>query len=105
MTTIYFPDPRIRRRLYEGPLASCIDAFAEQLASQGYASATAKEKLRLIAHLSRWLERNRLQAEDLNEACIARFRRYRRRQGRGDHQAATTCKALLRDCPTCAGSA
>jgi site-specific recombinase XerD len=97
MTTIYFPDPRIRRRLYEGPLASCIDAFAEQLASQGYASATAKEKLRLIAHLSRWLERNRLQAEDLNEACIARFRRYRRRQGRGDHQAAATCKALLRE--------
>jgi hypothetical protein len=54
MTTIYFPDPRVRQRLYEGPLAICIDAFAERLTRQGYTSATAREKLRLIAHLSRW---------------------------------------------------
>ncbi|MEX2123425.1 MAG: hypothetical protein WD795_06000 [Woeseia sp.] len=95
MTTIYFPDPGVRQRLYEGPLAICIDAFAEQLTRQGYASSTAREKLRLIAHLSRWLECNKLRTEDLNEACIARFRRYRRRQGRVDHHAAATCNALL----------
>ncbi|MGH8196363.1 MAG: site-specific integrase [Woeseiaceae bacterium] len=95
MTQTYFPDPRVRQRLYEGPLAICIDAFAERLTGQGYSGATAREKLRLVAHLSRWLDGNKLRAEDLNEACIARFRRYRRRLGRLDHQAASTCKALL----------
>jgi len=95
MTQTYFPDPRVRQRLYEGPLAIHIDAFAEQLICQGYSSATAREKLRLIAHLSRWLAGNRLRAADLDDACIARFRRYRRRLGRVDHQSASTCKALL----------
>lgn len=95
MTKLYFPDPRVRQRLYEGPLAIYIDAFARQLTRQGYCCATAREKLRLIAHLSRWLDRNTLRAEDLSEACIERFRRYRRRQGRVDRQAASTCKALL----------
>jgi hypothetical protein len=91
----YFPDPHVRQRFYEGPLAIHIDVFAEQLTRQGYGSATAKEKLRLIAHLSRWLDRNKLPVEDLNEAVIARFRRYRRRQSWVDHQGGATYKALL----------
>jgi site-specific recombinase XerD len=95
MTQFYFPDPKVRQRLYIGPLAIYIDAFAEQLAHLGYARATAQEKLRLIAHLSRWLDRNKLPVEELNEACIERFRCYRRRQGRLDRHAAATCKALL----------
>ena len=96
MTKSYFPDPRVRQRLYEGPLAIHIDAFAEQLARQGYSGATAREKLRLVAHLSRWLDRNKLRAEDLDEAWFARFRRCRRQTGRLDHQATPTGKALLR---------
>jgi site-specific recombinase XerD len=95
MIPTYFPDPQIRRRLYEGPLAIHVDAFARQLEHQGYCHATAKEKLRLIAHLSRWLERSGLGAEDLSEACVARFRRFRGRQGWVDHHAASTCRVLL----------
>lgn len=95
MTELYFPDPRVRQRLYEGPLATYIDDFANQLERQGYCRATAQEKLRLIAHLSRWLDRHGLHAENLNEACVARYRRSRRRQGRRDRHAASTCKALL----------
>lgn len=95
MTDTYFPDVRVRQRLYEGPLAIHIDVFAAQLTRQGYSVATARDKLRLIAHLSRWLDRNKLPVEDMNEACIERFRCYRRRQGRLDRQAASTCKALL----------
>ncbi len=95
MTETYFPDPQVRQRLYEGPLAIYINAYAELLTRQGYASATARDKLRLIAHLSRWLDRDKLPVEDLNEACIERFRCYRRRQGRVDRHAAATCKALL----------
>ena len=55
-----FPDPLAQQHLYGGPLGSYVDGFAAQLAVQGYAEATAKEKLRLIAHLSRWLERHDL---------------------------------------------
>jgi hypothetical protein len=95
MTQTYFPDLRVRQRLYEGPLAIYIDAFAAQLTRQGYSGATAREKLRLVAHLSRWLDCNKLRAEDLNDACMVRFRRYRRRLGRVDHQATSTCKMLL----------
>ena len=95
MTETYFPDPRVRQRLYEGPLAIYIDVFSDQLIRQGYSCATAREKLRLVAHLSRWLDRSKLSVADLNEACIERFRRYRRRQGRVDRHAASTCKALL----------
>jgi site-specific recombinase XerD len=95
MTETYFPDPRVRQRLYEGPLATHIDILAEQLTRQGYSTATARDKLRLIAHLSRWLDHNKLSVKDLNEACIARFRCYRRRQGRVDHHAASTCQTLL----------
>lgn len=95
MMKFYFPDPRVRQRLYEGPLAIHIDVFAEQLTRQGYSTATARDKLRLIAHLSRWLDRDKLSVQDLNEACIERFRCYRYRQGRIDRHAASTCKALL----------
>lgn len=95
MTQTYFPDPRVRQRLYEGPLAIYIDAFAALLTRQGYSGATAREKLRLVAHLSRWLDCNKVRAEDLNDACMVRFRRYRHRLGRVDHQAAATCKMLL----------
>lgn len=95
MTKTYFPDPRVRQRLYEGPLAIHIDIFAEQLTRQGYSTATARDKLRLIAHLSRWLDRNKLSVKDLNEVRIERFRCSRRRQGRVDRHAVATCKALL----------
>lgn len=95
MTKMYFPDSRARQRLYEGPLASHIDVCAERLTRQGYATATAREKLRLIAHLSRWLDHNKLSVKDLNEACIERFRCHRRRQGRVDHHVAATCQAFL----------
>ena len=44
MTKTYFPDPRLRQRLYDGPLAVCIDAFAERLTRQGYCAATARER-------------------------------------------------------------
>jgi len=95
MTETYFPDPRVRRRLYEGPLSIHIDVFAEQLTRQGYSTATARDKLRLIVHLSRWLDHNKLSVKDVNEACIERFRCYRRRQGRIDRHAASTCNVLL----------
>ncbi len=68
-----FPDPLAQQQLYGGPLASYIDGFAAQLAIQGYAESTAKEKLRCIAHLSRWLERHGLPLAALGEKRVKEF--------------------------------
>ena len=55
-TELFFPEATIQQRLRVGPLACEIDGFAARLASQGFAHATAKQKLRLIGDVSRWLE-------------------------------------------------
>ncbi len=53
----FFHDPRTIRRLHEGPLGEHIDALATQLQDQGYACESARMQLRVVAELSRWLQR------------------------------------------------
>ena len=91
-TDLFFPDPAIRQRLRAGPLASDIDGFAEHLAGEGFARATAKEKLRLVSELSRWLERQGLGVEVLDEQRTATFIQERGRARTGD---TATCRDLL----------
>jgi site-specific recombinase XerD len=91
----YFPDPTTRERLFVGPLKNDIDRFAAMLASQGYTRSTARDKLRLLGHLSEWLRQRNLGAADLDERLIARFRRYRVRRGRVDRATVPICRALL----------
>ena len=76
-----------------GPLSPHLDGFSALLASQGYARSTAKEKLRLIDDLSRWLGRRRLSVADLDEQRVRQFLTYprRRRIRRG---SAATCRML-----------
>lgn len=72
-----------RRRI--GPLAPYIDAVAEVLAHRGYPRSTGRNHLRVAADLSRWLERRRLRAVDLNEeACHQYLRHGRTRSFRRD---------------------
>jgi len=68
-----FPDPLAQPHLCGGPLASYVDGFAAQLAIQGYVDSTAKEKLRLVAHLSRWLQRHDLPLAALDEERVRQF--------------------------------
>lgn len=68
-----FPDPLAQQHLYGGLLGPYVDGFADHLAIQGYAEATTKEKLRLIAHLSRWLERQDLPLASLDEESVKQF--------------------------------
>lgn len=91
----FFPDLAIRQRLYSGPLAVHIDAFAERLTIRGYAASTARERLRLIANLSRWLDRHKLAAGSLNEPCICQFLDDRSRRGYAARDNASTCRILL----------
>lgn len=96
MTEQYFHDSVARKRLDVGPLASHIDGFSTLLASQGYATRTAKEKLRLVFDLSGWLHRRKLGIAELDEQLVNRFLIYCCRQRRARRGGAATCRMLLR---------
>jgi integrase/recombinase XerD len=73
MSHPFCPNPVVWQQLYTGPLGPHIDTFAQQLLTQGYASWTAKSTMRLLADLSRWLQRQAFMATDLNEPCVDHF--------------------------------
>jgi site-specific recombinase XerD len=89
-----FPDPLAQQHHCGDPLGPYVDGFAEQLAGQGYTAATTKEKLRLITHLNRWLERHDLSLPTLDEERVEQFLADRgpSQVRRGD---ARTCRMLL----------
>ena len=93
-TELFFPDPTSQQRLRVGPLTCDIDGFAAQLAVEGYAHSSAKDKLCLISDLSRWLEYEGLGVEGLDEQRIEAFlvARGPRRTAQRD---ATTLRQLL----------
>ena len=67
------PNPGVWQQLSSGPLGAHIDTFARPLLDQGYASWPAKSMVRLLANLSRWLQRHALTATDLNEQRVDAF--------------------------------
>lgn len=69
MTQHFFHDPRTIRRLHAGPLGEHIDALAAQLQEQGYARGSAQQQLRVVAELSRWLQRQGLAFHGAAAAC------------------------------------
>ena len=93
-TEHFFPDPTIQQRLRVGPLASDIDGFAAQLTAEGYAEATARDKLRLVRDLSRWLENEGLGVEVLDEQRVEAFLLARGPRGTAQREA-TTGRQLL----------
>jgi site-specific recombinase XerD len=74
------PHPGVWQQWSAGPLGAPIDPFAHQWLDQGDARWTAKSMVRLLADLSRWLQRHALTATDLNEPRVEAFLqdRYRR---------------------------
>lgn len=96
MTEQFFTYRSTRERLHVGPLASHIDGFAALLSSLGYARPTAKDKLRMVADLSCWLHRRKLQVSDLDEERIRQFLSGRRRRGRVGRSDAASGRILLR---------
>lgn len=64
-----------------GPLAAFADGFRVELAGRGYTALSAANQLRVMAHLSRWLSRHELDAEDLNGECVEAFLVARRAEG------------------------
>ena len=64
-----------------GPLVPFAAGFAGELAGQGYLAAPAAVQVQLMAHLSRWLESEGLDAAGLDEAVLERFVAARRAAG------------------------
>src|SRR5438046_397931 len=61
------------KRYRIGPLGPYIDRLAVRLCELQYAREPARRKIRVVADLSRWLQRRRLDAGSLDDRLIARF--------------------------------
>lgn len=70
--------PRVR---VTGPLAGEAQGFCAELGAQGYTPLSAANQVRVMAHVSRWLERHRLTVRELTPPRVAQFLRARRRAG------------------------
>lgn len=64
-----------------GPLASWRAGFADALARRGYAPLSAANQLRVMAHLSRWLDGRGLAASDLSVEVVGGYLASRRAAG------------------------
>lgn len=73
-----------------GPLAAYADDFWGYLARQGYASSSSQDQLRLMAHVSGWLDQQGADAAGLTTERIAEFLVVRR----GSHVRLVSGRAL-----------
>lgn len=64
-----------------GPLTPYAEYFAAELARQGYRPNAAANQLQLMAHLSRWLATQGIEAETLTRPVLDKFLSTRRAQG------------------------
>lgn len=64
-----------------GPLAVWASGFAAELKALGYSRLSAANQLRLMAHLSRWMQREGLNPEALTTAVVELFVQSRRSAG------------------------
>jgi integrase/recombinase XerD len=90
-------DPLPSHLWQAGPLAPHITWFAGRLAEQGYAPFTAQEKLRLVTHLSQWLQDQHVGADALVEPYIDQFLAYRQQQGRAPRHHRVTLRTFLKE--------
>lgn len=92
----FYSQRRSAQRLRLGPLEPHLDDYAQLLAEQGYSRQAGRQKLRLAADLSRWLERKRLPVEQLNEQRVREFFGARWRRLRWHNSDQSSLALLLR---------
>lgn len=81
----------------EGPLAPFADSIAQRLHEQGYAPWTVRDKLRVVAKLSHWLDEHRLPVEVLDEHRVCAFlQEFQEEERRACHGDRTTLRGLLK---------
>ena len=94
----YSPKGVVVQRLLAGPLSAHINAIAQQLSQQGYTSSSAKNAMRLLDDLSRWLLRHALTAADCNEQLASEFLHDRYRHCRPHLHDRAALRRLLDTC-------
>ena len=87
-------DPSSRVRI-SGPLKPYARGYAAQLLGQGYTQISAGSQLRLMAHLSRWLESEEVGAEALTPSVVEKFLAARRAAGYVDFRSSRALGPLL----------
>lgn len=78
-----------------GPLAQYANGFRVRLAMMGYAPGSVAVHLRVMAHLSRWLDEHTLDAATLSTAVVEEFLEARRAAGRTDARSTRSLRPLL----------
>ncbi len=76
----FFVYPRVQARLRKGVLGGHIDGFAAAQQGRGYLRSSLRFQVRLVAQLGQWLAARRLSVQDVDESCIERFLRHRKRR-------------------------
>ena len=92
----FYKDARTPVRMREGALGAHVDEFARQLSEQGYARASARYALQLVAALGRWMARRGIVAQQLTPKRLARYLQYRSRLGHFRSGDAAIVQRLLR---------
>ena len=77
MQKCFHPHSTAMRQLRSGPLSNYLDGFAELLVQQGYCNQAGWKKVRLVADLSRWLERRHIKLKQLDKGRADTFLRAR----------------------------
>jgi len=77
-TSTIFKFPSVIRRHHEGPLGIHIDMYEALLGEHGYSRSSTYVHLHIVADLSRWLKRQRLDVDDVDERTVARYLQSRR---------------------------
>lgn len=75
----FYKDPRTPQRMREGALGAYVDELAQQFSNEGYARASARYALQLVADLGRWMVRRKIVAAQLNAQLLERYLHYRSR--------------------------
>lgn len=92
-------NPRTIEALIGGPLATPLEAYAQRLRQDGYATHSGFVQLRLLGCFNRWLDRKRLTSEDVDLATIEQYLRGRAQSGKlrkGDSAALFRLLTMLR---------
>ena len=76
------PKSRVSKVRVVGPLAPFVAGFEDRLEAIGYTALSSVVQVRLLAHLSRWLDARQLGVPELTEEVVEEFLAARRASGR-----------------------
>lgn len=89
------PTSKVSKVEVAGPLAPFAEAFKSRLAELGYTPLTTVNAMRLMVHLSRWLDAGEMTAADLTGERVEQYFRERRAAGYTGSVSSRSLTALL----------